>query len=309
MGMTKLLHEVAEEKVAELGDRLVDRGITLPERYRVLFLLRNAAGEAATRRLIEALECRDLGNLFRHDVAFCLGQRQDGTAIAALRAVVEDAADHPMVRHEAGEALGAIATPECLEVVERFTADPCPEMAETCQLALARIAYRRRVEAGEAEELPDENPYLSVDPTPALPASTPMAELRARLLDEGAPMFERYRALFAVRNKGGAEAVQVLGEAFGAKSALLKHEVAYVFGQLAHPASAAVLERVLRDEGEHAMVRHEAAEALGAVATDKGAGVLRDLADDPEPIVAHSCIVALDELETHLAGGEYLAVA
>lgn len=57
---------------------------------------------------------------------------------------------------------------------------------------------------------------------------------------------QRYRALFALRNKGGEAAVAVLGEAFGASSALLKHEVAYVMGQMQHPASADVLCRVLQ---------------------------------------------------------------
>lgn len=36
----------------------------------------------------------------------------------------------------------------------------------------------------------DESPYYSVDPTPALPASTPTEELRAKLLNEKLPMFE-----------------------------------------------------------------------------------------------------------------------
>ena len=45
------------------------------------------------------------------------------------------------------------------------------------------------------------SPYLSVDPAPAAPASTPTAQLRSSLLDEHAPIFERYRALFGLRNK------------------------------------------------------------------------------------------------------------
>jgi hypothetical protein len=57
---------------------------------------------------------------------------------------------------------------------------------------------------------------------------------------------QRYRALFALRNKGGEAAVAVLGEAFGASSALLKHEVAYVMGQMQHPASADTLCKVLQ---------------------------------------------------------------
>ncbi len=71
-----------------------------------------------------------------------------------------------------------------------------------------------------------------MDPTPAAPSSTPANELRAKLVDEEARIFDRYRAMFALRNKGGQEAVSALGEAFGSHSALLKHEVAYVLGQM-----------------------------------------------------------------------------
>lgn len=51
-------------------------------------------------------------------------------------------------------------------------------------------------------------------------------------MDESARIFDRYRAMFALRNKGGREAVAALGEAFSSQSALLKHEVAYVLGQM-----------------------------------------------------------------------------
>lgn len=78
---------------------------------------------------------------------------------------------------------------------------------------------------------------------------------------------QRYRALFALRNKGGEEAVAVLGEAFGASSALLKHEVAYVMGQMQHPASVGVLSKVLqvsgRDRGRPLASKEEGKECMG----------------------------------------------
>lgn len=56
------------------------------------------------------------------------------------------------------------------------------------------------------------------------------------------------------------------------------------------------------------MVRHEAAEALGAVADPGCVALLRAHADDAEPIVAHSCAVALDMLEHEASGAfEYCA--
>lgn len=49
--------------------------------------------------------------------------------------------------------------------------------------------------------------------------------LREVLLDEEKGMYERYAALFALRNHGGDEAVSAIVDSLGAKSALLKHEV------------------------------------------------------------------------------------
>ena len=103
------------------------------------------------------------------------------------------------------------------------------QVAQTCQLALQRIQYHNQHDT-PAEQ--DESRYLSVDPTPAAPSTTPANELRSTLLDEEARIFDRYRAMFALRNKGGRQAVTALGEAFASQSALLKHEVAYVLGQM-----------------------------------------------------------------------------
>lgn len=65
---------------------------------------------------------------------------------------------------------------------------------------------------------------------------------------------QRYSALFALRNKGGKEAIMALGEVFKqARSALLKHEVAYVLGQMCDPVASNVLTDVLKNDREHAM--------------------------------------------------------
>ena len=47
----------------------------------------------------------------------------------------------PMVRHEAAEALGAIGDVSVRSVLQQYCADPIPEVAETCQLALQRIDW------------------------------------------------------------------------------------------------------------------------------------------------------------------------
>lgn len=48
--------------------------------------------------------------------------------------------------------------------------------------------------------------------------------------------------MFALRNRGGGEAVEALGSSFSsASSALLKHEVAYVLGQMQDAHAVATL--------------------------------------------------------------------
>ncbi len=47
--------------------------------------------------------------------------------------------------------------------------------------------------------------------------------------------------MFALRNRGGPDAVAALAASFAARSALLKHEVAYVLGQMQDAAAVDVL--------------------------------------------------------------------
>lgn len=89
------------------------------------------------------------------------------------------------------------------------------QVAETCQLAVRRLEWLQSGGGGGDDKRRDgeavENPYCSVDPAPPH-ARASVDELRGLLLDESLPLFERYRAMFALRNLGGPEAVLALGE-------------------------------------------------------------------------------------------------
>lgn len=286
-----------EAVIAKLHAKLRKGGLTLPQKYRILFSLRNCKNASAHAALLDAL--KDDSALLRHDVAFALGQRQDPASIATLLAILNDPQEHCMVRHEAAEALGAIGTPECLEPLKMHEQSKVRELAETCQLAKQRMEYFSR----DCAERDAASRYQSVDPTPPFPLETPFDELTPLLLDEEKPLFDRYRALFTLRNKGGPRAVAAMAQCFRtASSALLKHEIAYVLGQMMDPTSVKCLKEVIKDETEHAMVRHEAAEALGAIADDDCLALLREFTLCGEPIVAHSCIVALDMIDHERSG-------
>lgn len=135
--------------------------------------------------------------------------------------------------------------------------------------------------------------FGSVDPAPAAP-ETSVAALRTRLMDTQRPMFDRFRAIFGLRALNTDAAAHALGEGMlGDRSALLRHECAYVLGQMQRPASIPQLVESLRRE-THAMVRHEAAEALGAIGTDEVIPILeRAGREDPAIEVRESCEVAL----------------
>lgn len=79
-----------------------------------------------------------------------------------------------------------------------------------------------------------------------------------------------------------------------AKSALFRHEIAYVLGQIQSPLSLNALRANLEDNAENHMVRHECAEAIGSIATDECVAILKKYLDDKEAVVKESCEVALD---------------
>ena len=101
------------------------------------------------------------------------------------------------------------------------------------------------------------------------------------LADGTKSLAERFRALFTLKNIGGAVAVNSIAECFSDKSALLKHECAYCLGQMAnHPGATAVLERLLQDTNVETIVRHEAGEAIAALGDIDGLKLLEKCCDD-----------------------------
>lgn len=152
---------------------------------------------------------------------------------------------------------------------------------------------------------PDISEFGSVDPAPAS-SNLDVASLGNILCNEDCKMFARMRALFALRNLGGAESIDALANAFNSDSALLKHEIAYVMGQMQDSHAVPYLIERLSDMNEDLMVRHEAAEALGAIGDRVAMGTLKSFRYDSEPVIAESCEVAIDLLEwVHSKNIEY----
>ncbi|KAJ8461631.1 hypothetical protein OPV22_034557 [Ensete ventricosum] len=293
--------ESSPEMERFLCERLLDPSQPISERFRALFSLRNLRGAGPREALICAT--RDSSNLLAHEATFALGQMQDVEAIPTLVNVLKDMSLHPIVRHEAAEALGAIGLDSVIPILEdSLTNDPAPEVQETCELALRRIKEQKSLSSVDGTSPINASPFLSVDPAVPTSLISSVDQLREVLLNEEEGMYERYAALFALRNDGRDAAVSAIISSLGARSALLRHEVAYVLGQLQNKTATATLSEVLKNVDEHPMVRHEAAEALGSIADGKCVALLKEFASDPEPIVSQSCEVALSMLEYERSG-------
>lgn len=231
--------------------------------------------------------------MLKHELAYVLGQMRKKAAIPVLNAVLADAAQDPMVRHEAAEALGAIGEMESVAVLQRYLCEGSAPVRETCEIAIDNILKHHHGADGSIEA-PEGIVFGSVDPAPPVKAKLSVPELRIQLMDASLPLYDRYKAMFALRNRATEEAVIALAEGLKDSSALFRHEIGYVLGQLQHPASIPALHEALANTAEAGMVRHECAEALGSIATEECMQILSQYLNDAEDVVRESCIVALD---------------
>ena len=344
--------------IASLSETLRDQTLPIQDRFRALFTLRSLEkNPEAVAALVGALDVGEnaalsslhADALFRHEVAFALGQMRAKEATQTLIAVLKNQNEHGMTRHECAEALGAIADETSLEVLRDMREDAKHrEVRETASLALRRVEHvvrnssngsgsnvatgalvgsKKESTAVVVDEEEDGGGYAtySVDPVPAMDESVETETLADIILDDAADIWDRYAAMFALRNraqktfgltkktKENEQLVQLCSSTLGktlrsetVQSALLKHEICYVLGQLRddddNEIARKALFECLEDPNEHAMVRHEAAEAIGSRGGQGAEAILRKYLACEDRVVSESCEVALDMLRENEEG-------
>lgn len=286
-------------EIDNLGRKISNESEDIAERMRSCFMLKSIGLDRPELRAA-AIDALALGYssqsvLLKHEVAYVMGQMGDTYANAILEKVLRDEQEDPVVRHEAAEALAAIGSKESLPILEEFEKHKLSEISDTCQIAVSKLKWQ--LSQGKTSQ--KDEVFGSVDPAPADDvSSSDIPALQERMNDSSLPLFKRYRAMFSLRNLNSEESVKALCSGFNDPSAVFRHEIAFVLGQMMHPASIAPLRKVLEKQNEHEMVRHEAAEALGAISSQEEDGetvnFLKEYAKDPERIVRESCAVALD---------------
>jgi deoxyhypusine monooxygenase len=314
-----------DSSIAALRKSLVNEDTPLAQRFRALFSLKHVASQEPGPQASAAIESiaaafASPSALLKHELAYCLGQTKNLEAVPFLRAVLENRSEDAMCRHEAAEALGALGDQSSLDLMKQIQKDETEPVVvrETCDIAVDRITWAH-ADTSKSESLRSSD-FASIDPAPPMPSASDrpsISDLQSTLLDTSKSLFQRYRAMFTLRDLASPPdlptakpAVHALASGFQDPSALFRHEIAFVFGQLSHPESIPALLAVLENRTEEGMVRHEAAEALGSLGEEPGVeDMLRRFLDDPEQIVRESVIVALDMAEYEKSGEiEYATV-
>ena len=113
-----------------------------------------------------------------------------------------------MHSQQAMEGLGSLGTKECLRTLEKGLNDPSLEVVETCQIAICLVNWN--AEHPECQDECNRVPkhFCSIDPAPSSEIQD-ISRLSRILMEPTCTLFERYRAMFSLRNIGTDEAVRV----------------------------------------------------------------------------------------------------
>ncbi|KAI9679277.1 MAG: deoxyhypusine hydroxylase [Caeruleum heppii] len=318
--------DCAVSQITSLRNTLTTNSTPLARRFRALFALKHYASlEPPTAQTLPAIHAiaaafPTKSALLKHELAYCLGQTQNMACVPILRERIEDVTEDTICRHEAAEALGALGDVDSLPMLRAYRDDGREDrvIRETCDIAVERLEWIQQ-KAAKGERL-QKSDFASIDPAPPLPQISEkpsITQLEGTYLDVRLPLFQRYRAMFSLRDLASppdlptaVPAVHALAKGLHDPSALFRHEVAFVFGQLSHPASIPSLFETLSDKKEMGMVRHEAAEALGSLGEEDGVeDMLKRFLDDEEEVVRESVVVALDMAEFERKGDMEYALA
>lgn len=275
---------------------LLDPSQPLDVRIRALYAVKQLKSFETARILMQAIDTTD-SVLLQHELLYNIGQFGSDECLHALQEVALASEKYNEVsRHEAIEAIGAIAHETSLPFLDTLASDEMESapVRESCSIAAQRI--RLKHELGDEAYAALRGPHFeSIDPAPpSTERDVPL--LAMQLMDTRATLFERYRAMFALRDINSPDSVAALAAALrdDGSSALFRHEIAFVLGQLEAPSTIPALVASLKDDTEHPMVRHESAEALGAMADTATWDLLAAYSKDPDPLVRDSCEVALE---------------
>ncbi|UKK00518.1 deoxyhypusine monooxygenase [Theileria orientalis] len=310
------LDEFARPSPSLVKSILLNKDVPLYLQLRALYFCRDLPIEDATQILISAFEVH-FDTFMRHEIAYVIGQSGCVNASKRLSELVEDVSEDPMVRHEAIEALAALKSTIFIDLIKKFSKDPCRAVRDTCILALHSLESTGSASiCGCTSAPPSNSAYRAIDPIPVESSDDSdignLESLSKVLFNQELPIYKRYEALYKIRAISGDEAAKIIGQALvmDKVSEVFRHECAFVLGQMQSTSAVESLIECLRNEDEEPMARHEAALALGSCGcidpdnecTKKILEALEKYLNDKVKVVSDSCIVAMDYINESREG-------
>lgn len=221
-----------------------------------------------------------------------------------LEHIIGDAAQFDVVRHEAAEALANVDQARALPIFEQYCSlplienDPLHILRDTCTIGLAKARSFKELEPlyGKA--------YLGTR-EPAAPFETMQEDPFTFILREETSLFEKYRALYFIRNNHKTY-FQRVGELLLSDKvgALMKHEVCFVIGQVGEAPNNVhgALLQLIEDKGVAAIARHEALAAFQTVSTnaEETRRFLQKQCANEDQIVRETALVSLKMMDFYV---------
>ncbi len=236
---------ISEDKFDEYRSALIDRENKIAARVNALFCLRTLATLEAVQTLIDCFNEEQTSQLLRHEICYCLGQMDKSPEhVKKMTPFLEtillrglEGKEDNIVVHEAAEALGHLGSEETRELLSKFDNYKESIVYETCKLSDDLLQWNTATNHGETEKLP-KSKFTTNDPAPFFnyvdnKEYADLAHLRKIYLDKEWSLFDRYRAMFTLRELNTIDSVLLICECFWKEnspncSELLKHEAAFV---------------------------------------------------------------------------------
>jgi len=134
-----------EQDTEKLSQTLLNEELDIFTRYRAMFSLRNKGDADSIMALTKGLKSKNA--LFRHEIAYVLGQIHSELSEESLSETLRDVEENEMVRHEAAEALGSIGTDSVNQELNKYLGKDVPAVVrESCVVALDIMDYNNSEE-------------------------------------------------------------------------------------------------------------------------------------------------------------------
>lgn len=287
---------------------LKDPQTSIEDKYDTIYQLRNWKTEESLEAMRIIYPYLDKSELLEHEVMYVFGQQLSDKSLDFLFQVLNDPKAAPVVRHEAGEALGNFIKQKDRVIPElrKYWDSDIGVLKSTVRLSITKLENYN-----PANNQFDK--YLPGTVEPAEPFTNEKFESFLKqhnkqskdvleiLTDPSVEEYQKYGILYHLRNKADKDSILVLSKLIGNElaeknSPLLRHEVCFILGQLtdrvaAIPETKQYVTESVDNPNEDPIVRHEAILAYSEIwGID---ALMQKQRNDPAPLVYESAQVVL----------------